>query len=251
MTTLYPWGYGRTLVDMKTLQQKAFIHLMEPEFAKRLFAWVESRNGHIGIGGAVRFIQPVGPTFAPAGMSFHEQQKFGDNTIWFAAVDLVARNGNNVHRAPYWSEVPKQGSGHKDIGDYGVHCNVNGEPWHMQCMEMDGYTTWSKNGRRRPNPNFVVAGKPKPTPTPTPAPTPKPSDEYKLGSRTLKLASPTMRGNDVRWVQQTLRNQGLTISVDSYYGRQTVDRVKSMQGWNGLTKDGIVGPKTWAVLFKY
>lgn len=247
MTTTYPWGYNRSLVDLPRLMQLSRSDLMEPEFSERLFAWLQSRNGEIGIGGAVRFIQPVGPTFAPAGKSFHEQQKFNDGEIWFMAVDLVVRNGSNVHRSPTWSEVPRQGSGHADISDYGVHCNVPGEPWHMQCIEVDGWQGWVDRGRLHPNPNFPIK-----TPTPAPMPTPPPpTGDIPLGSRILKLASPPMQGSDVMWVQNVLRNQGLTLSTDGYYGLQTRDRVKIMQGWNGLTQDGIVGPKTWEVLKKY
>jgi hypothetical protein len=240
---------------MERLKQLARIDLMEPEYAERLFPWIASKGGLIGIGSSVRFIQPVGPTFAPAGKSFHEQQKFVSGLVYFAAVDLVARNGTNVHRSPRWAEVPKQGSGHADIKDYGVHANVDGEPWHLQPIEIDGWQTWVNNNRPHPNGNFVVKGgapPPAPTPVPTPTPTPTPTPgEIPLGSRTLKITSPTMQGSDVQWVQYVLRGQGLAISVDSYYGRQTADRVKAMQGWNGLEQDGVVGPKTWEVLKKY
>ena len=250
--TTYPWGYGTSTVSFDELKAKARIDLMEPEFAARVFPWIESKAGNIGIGGAVRFVQPVGPTFAPAGMSFHEQQKFFDGTIWYAALDLVAKNGTSVHRSPRWDEVPKQGSGHPDITAYGVHCNVDGEPWHIQPIELDGYTSWNNAGRPRPRAGFIATPIPTPPP-PGPLPTPPLPDPggYAPGDRTLKLATPTMKGTDVSWVQNVLRNQGLTISIDSYYGRQTADRVKTMQGWNGLVKDGVVGPKTWEVLKRY
>lgn len=75
--------------------------------------------------------------------------------------------------------------------------------------------------------------------------------EYELGERVLQVAKPKMRGNDVHWVQETLKNQGLTITVDGWYGNESKSRVAQMQGWNDLVKDGIVGPKTWAVLKEY
>lgn len=242
---LYPWGYQRSLVTETRLRELARADLMEPEFCERVFAWIKSRNGHIGIGGAVRFVQPVGPTFAPAGKSFHELQQFVSGGKFFAAVDLVARNGSNIHRSPTWAEVPKQGSGHIDIKNYGVHCNVDGEPWHMQCIEMDGWGTWDANGRPHPNGNFPILG------VVVVPPPPPPTHQYPIGSRILKLASPTMRGSDVLWVQNVLIGQGLIMSADSYYGLQTMTRVKTMQGWNGLTQDGVVGPQTWEVLKKY
>lgn len=354
MTTLYPWGYRMRMVDIDELKRLARFDLCEPEAAERFEHWIVSRGGQIGIGGAVRFVQPDLPGFAPAGSSFHELQEWFDGLRAFAALDLVCPNGENVHRAPRWDEVPKQGSGHPDISNYGVHCNVSGEPWHMQPIEIDGHATWVRNGRRRPNPDFPIlkVKPPEPTPEPpppapeppppAPAPTgpfapgertlrvsqpqmegidvafvqgvvrdkagqdyvtvdgfygpdtargvenvqnwfkatepgtwghlavdgvvgpqtwpliiklsqPAPSGVpyYEVGSRTLRLASPTMLGTDIVWVQNVLRNQGLAVSIDGYYGRQTADRVKVLQGWNNLDQDGVVGPQTFSVLKQY
>lgn len=247
--TTYPYGYAKMMVGIDRLKQLARIDLMEPEYARRLFAWIESRKGTIGIGGGWRSVQPDKPGFAPAGKSFHQSQVCSDKTTWYMAVDLVHVNGSNVHRAPTWAEVPKQGSGHPDIKAFGVHCNVDKEPWHMQAIEVDGYDSWVSRGRRRPIPNFPLSGVPV-TPPPKPVP-PPPGNVYKPGDRVLKMQSPSLKGTDVIWVQNVLVGQGLKLSVDSVYGRQTADRVKTMQGWNNLTKDGIVGPKTWAVLKKY
>jgi hypothetical protein len=250
MRTLYPWGYAKALVNMDSLKKNARIDLMEPEYARRLFAWIESRGGHIGIGGAWRSVQPDKPGFAPPGKSFHETQLMAGDTRFFMAVDLVARNGTNVHRAPSWKEVPQQGTAHPDIKNFGVHCNVNGEPWHMQAIEVDGHTTWVSRGRPRPKAGFPIQGV-KPPPVVDPTPPKPPAQVFKPGDRVLRLATPTMTGTDVLWVQNVLHGEGLVVSRDGVYGRQTRDRVKTMQGWNGLTQDGVVGPKTWEVLKKY
>jgi Putative peptidoglycan-binding domain-containing protein len=244
MATLYPWGYQRALVELSRLKELARWDLLEDETGERVEAWLFSRDGQIGIGGAVRFVQPDKDGFAPPGMSFHELQTFHTGLKRYCAFDLVVRNGSNVHRSPTWAEVPKQGSGHPDIAKFGVHCNVPGEPWHMQPIEIDGWSTWDKNGRPHPNGNFPIGGVPQPPPPP-------PKDTYALGERTLRLSSPPMKGNDVFWVQNVLKGQGLVLSADSYYGLQTFTRVKTMQGWNGLTQDGVVGPQTWEVLKKY
>ena len=64
--------------------------------------------------------------------------------------------------------------------------------------------------------------------------------------RMLKITSPYMHGADVRAVQDFL---GLPQSKrDGVYGPYTELAVKRMQKSNGLEVDGIVGPKTWAVL---
>jgi len=231
MTIMYPAGYSRTLLTLDQLKTFASASLMEPEYRSRLFAWLRSRGGNIGIGGAFRTTQPTKPGFAPDGKSFHQMQQFADGRQGFMAVDLVHRNGSNVHRAPTWSEVPGQGTGHIDITDYGVHCNVGGEPWHMQAIEVDGWQTWVDNGRKHPNPNFPIKGQTTTSDLPV-----------------LRLTSPTMKGPHVVVVQTVLRDKGYSISVDGIYGRQTRDRVRTFQSRNGLTVDGVVGPKTWAAL---
>lgn len=52
------------------------------------------------------------------------------------------------------------------------------------------------------------------------------------------------RGNDARKVQLAV---GAT--PDGYFGPATERRVKAWQRNNGLTADGVVGPKTWAKMF--
>jgi len=250
MATLYPWGYQRSLVEMPRLQELARKDLMEPEYAERLFPWLESRGGEIGIGGAFRITQPDKPGFAPDGRSFHQKQVFDDDGEGFMAVDLVVRNGENVHRAPRWSEVPQQGTTHPDIRDFGLHCNVPGEPWHMQAIEVDGHAGWVTRGRPHPNPDFPVKGM-EPPPPPPPAPEPTPDGPYPPGARTLRVTTPLMQGIDVAYVQQTLTRQGLKLDDDGVYGQKTADAVKTMQGWNNLTADGVLGPQTWPVLIAY
>lgn len=339
--TLYPVGYGTEKVTMAHLEHMfgpAAPIPAHPAYWRRVKAWIASKNGAIGIGGAYRWTQPVKPGFAPPGKSFHEKQTYASGFRGYAAIDLVHVNGNGKHRAPTWAEVPKQGSGHPDIQKFGVHCNVSGEPWHIQCIEMDGYNSWVNRGRPDPSGNFALPETGGGTPT-TPPPsgggstagarTPNPtlkegdrgagvkqlqnlcnfwgwgdvgnadgqfgprttagvkemqgaigvtadgvygpktqvalesfldamanlsgggSDSHAPGSRTLKKTSPQMNGGDVTYLQTTLKAQGLTISIDGYYGNECESRVKTMQGWNGLTKDGVCGPETWKIVFAY
>lgn len=60
---------------------------------------------------------------------------------------------------------------------------------------------------------------------------------------TLKIGS---RGDDVKRIQERL---GLS-NADGIFGRATEAAVKKWQEENGLTADGIVGPKTMELLFK-
>lgn len=57
------------------------------------------------------------------------------------------------------------------------------------------------------------------------------------------------RGEDVRYLQQTLRDvHGFALGVDGIFGRLTREAVFQIQHRSALSVDGIVGPKTWAVV---
>ncbi|WP_286673813.1 peptidoglycan-binding protein [Clostridium sp. ZBS20] len=53
---------------------------------------------------------------------------------------------------------------------------------------------------------------------------------------------------EIRKVQQALRNKGYSISVDGVAGPSTFEAVKSFQRSNGLSADGMVGQGTWSKL---
>ena len=63
---------------------------------------------------------------------------------------------------------------------------------------------------------------------------------------TIKYGS---RGSDVTYLQQCLTAKGYGVgAIDGIFGVKTREAVKAFQAENGLTVDGIVGPKTWAKL---
>lgn len=66
---------------------------------------------------------------------------------------------------------------------------------------------------------------------------------------------PTLRrgstGANVRLLQNLLNAAGAKLNVDGLFGKDTEAAVKAFQASNGLTVDGIVGPKTWAKLHQY
>jgi len=57
----------------------------------------------------------------------------------------------------------------------------------------------------------------------------------------LKIGS---KGKDVERIQRALK-----VKVDGVFGKQTEAAVKAYQKRKGLVVDGIVGPKTWNMLF--
>lgn len=260
MTILYPIGYQRRYGTIEEVKTFARWDLIEPEYGDRVEAWLISRQGSIGIGSSVRFVQPNADGFAPPGMSFHERQLMGDKTVYFMAIDLVCPNGDGRHRAPQWAEVPQQGTKHPDIKTYGLHCNVNGEPWHMQAVEVDGFVSWHNRGRPRPNPDFVLPAPVDPDPVPPPVdpvpppvdPVPPPVDPVPpptTGAITVQFTSRDLilgcTGNDVKWLQNNLnRIAGQGLTVDGQFGNGTKNAVMNWQQFFGLKVDGEAGAKT-------
>lgn len=81
-----------------------------------------------------------------------------------------------------------------------------------------------------------------------------PSNPGGWGQGTGSTGSPrrTLRhgdsGEDVRYLQQKLVDDGAWLSVDGKFGPATANAVRAFQGKNGLVADGVVGPQTWAAL---
>jgi len=265
MTVTYPTGYGTIRVTMERLKSM-YEPRMHPEFARRLFPWIEAQGGFIGIGSGFRSSQPTGPTFAPAGKSFHLYQHFTGQGDFYTAVDLVAWRGNGVvHRSPRWSEVPYQGE--DEAARWGVHCNVGGpsgaydwtvaykgEPWHMQPIELDGWGSWNNAGKPGLQIGYPIPGTgeaPPPAPPPNPEqptkPTPSPGGTVQVNPVTLKPGAA-----DVNWtekLQAIMPTFGQDVGpIDGDYGPKTQQAVWNCQVFFGLTADKICGPQTWSIL---
>ncbi len=61
--------------------------------------------------------------------------------------------------------------------------------------------------------------------------------------------SPELR-DEVKELQQKLKEEGFSIDADGLFGRDTETAVKRFQRDQNLDDDGIVGPKTWARLLQ-
>ncbi len=68
-------------------------------------------------------------------------------------------------------------------------------------------------------------------------------------NETLALSKYGSRGNEVTQIQTKLKRWGYyNGSIDGIYGTQTLNAVKYFQRKNGLTQDGVAGPKTLAAM---
>ena len=229
---LFPSGYGSTMVTLDELFRRHHPDKIHPEFARRLRAWLLDRGGRIGIGGSWRAIQPAKPGFAPEGRSFHQSQTFAGGRVAFAAVDLVHVNPGGNHRSPTWGEVLRQGDAGCRV--WGLHCNVDGEPWHMQPVEIDGYAGWESRGK----PDIQVGY---PIPAGGVEPAPQPVLVFAYPGTPVRLGS---KGDAVKLVQAVVKT-----TVDGNFGVVTERKVKEWQSQNGLLADGVVGPVTWKRMF--
>lgn len=66
-----------------------------------------------------------------------------------------------------------------------------------------------------------------------------------MGKTQIKIGS---QGSDVEELQTILNKNGYNLAVDGIFGKNTQEAVLDYQGKNGLTKDAIVGEKTWGSL---
>ena len=117
-----------------------------------------------------------------------------------------------------------------------------------------GPITWSAldRGVTKPDPTPPPpAPTPAPTPTPqptppTPTPTPVPAPDPGSGRALLRQGS---SGPEVLALEQRLSSLGYWVDeVDSTFGYGTRHAVTALQKAAGLSRDGIVGPATWAAL---
>ncbi len=89
----------------------------------------------------------------------------------------------------------------------------------------------------------------------TPVSKPAPSEASAPDKAPVTCSEPTlrrgMRGEAVRRMQQALLEHGYALpryGIDGKFGTETRAAVRAFQAAEGLTVDGVCGPKTWAAL---
>jgi chitosanase len=64
-------------------------------------------------------------------------------------------------------------------------------------------------------------------------------DGPQLGTRSLSLASPMLRGLDVRLVQLALSDHSMDIKADGIFGQTSAKRINEYQAQSGLPATGV------------
>jgi hypothetical protein len=203
-----PFGYYSQYVTLEWLNDWLLEH-HHPEYVRRLIGWLHYKNGNVGVGGGWRAggAQPDQPGFAPEGKSFHQDQKYADGFIGACAVDSVYKDGpdaGTAHDGIAWAEVPRQGTAEAER--WGIHANVgvpgNGESWHLQPIEIDGWGSATGNGTHAAP--AIVAGYPIPTEhdpaAPVAPPEPEPPTEDDDMAFTPYVQRPPKWRRDDPWV---------------------------------------------------
>ena len=238
---LYPTGYGSQMVTMADLRARHEPR-MHPEFARRLFAWIEAQGGLVGIGGGFRALgsQPNKPGFAAEGRSFHQPQEWADHPGTYAAVDLVVVVPRAIHRAPRWQEVPNPGSTLAKL--WGLHCNVYpSEAWHMQGVEYSGWRTWVMRGRKGLARHLLPGTALVPLVPLAPVPTLKKRPRL-LQSLNNKAEVARLQNVCIWWGWHDDHNR--PPLADGQFGALTEQAVKAMQQALRVDDDGEYGPVT-------
>mgnify|MGYP003630841752 FL=1 len=159
MAVEYPYGYGEGTKTMAVLRAR-YEPKMHPEYARRLFAWIESLGGRVGVGGGWRKTPSDTSQASRDGKSFHQDQWFRSGLVAYCAVDCVAADGSDAdaNHDGMTAELAATAV------PFGLHANIGRpgesryESWHIQPIEIDGWQSWVNAGRTDPNPDFVLPG---------------------------------------------------------------------------------------------
>lgn len=79
---------------------------------------------------------------------------------------------------------------------------------------------------------------------------PKPKKPSRSFARTYRYTTPMMSDSNFRSTDIAAIQKLTGAKVDGYFGKATEEKVKDWQKDHGLSVDGIVGPKTFAAMFK-
>lgn len=238
----------RTLAELERIWQW---YALNAEFRRRLVALFNfaAANGHpLGNGGGARsqqrqaelYAERNGVGVARPGVSYHED---GTPIVGAVASDLIPADSVRWVQ-PYLAR----------FGLVSLAGSTPSEPWHVQLIELPrSRSTFNRNPSAYPVRRWILpddVGAPPVTPPPpvVVTPTPTPSKEFKVEATrsTVQSGSKGAMVKRAQFACQLL--SGAPALVDGDFGPMTSAAIKSLQSFCNLAADGIVGPKTWAIL---
>ena len=172
----------------------------------------------------------------------------GSNAMWtkYMASKGALRNGKRTdgqEMLPGTAVFKNRGNDYYHVGLFigdGAVIEAKGTSAGVIKSTLGGWTAWGEM-------KGVEYARSSPT---TPFPAASPIDLLnRLGSRTLKHKSPTMKGDDIAALQEILTGLGFSCgTIDGIFGKKTEKAVKAFQHDRNLVVDGIVGASTRAAL---
>lgn len=259
MEKLYMTGYSGAKRTEQGLLAWSIWGRFDPEFRRRLKMLMDASiaaGKSVGVGGGWR-----SSTTQRAGFLDRHTKVLIGGCCKFEGSRYKLKKGR-AHMAPpglsYHESTTKDGKclAADMVGDmkwmmancekYGlIHFgNVNGEPWHLQPIEIPRSRSAYRSDRHEPlKPWAEIVPAPPSPPKEPPVVIPEP---------TIKLESPYMSGKNVATLQQVLTFwKWYSSTVDGWAGPKTIDGIKKMQEALKVKVDGIYGPVTAAAYSKW
>ena len=183
-----------------------------------------------------------------------------------ACLNANGNPGYDTTADGYMSLCNRISQGELQPGDLCFKLNKNGTANHVGVFVGNGHVVeargrdygvvetaldargWQRFGR----PDFMYVDGVQPTPAP------QPEKEIPALTRNLKLTDPMMRGDDVRKAQERLEHHlAQPGKIDGVYGKKTkaavirFQKARIAEGYDLGTSgaDGVIGPKTWKILW--
>lgn len=189
-------GLGQMLTEAE-LNTKATWFLLDPEFKRRVVAMMKeaARQGiPLGPGTGWRPENPNKPGFASNGNSNHQSFPYTSRTPTAVAADMVPNTSWN------WME--------QNAGRFGLRTfrNVNGEPWHIQPIDIPASRGWRSVPWKLAKWNLPGDTPPPPKPVPAMPPFDPANRKYSLWPIAKKRAIGAFySGDEVRYLKGVMK----------------------------------------------
>jgi hypothetical protein len=235
MADVYPtWGKPKTLAQIAATQSFVRLHTTMQERVKEI---IVASGGRVGLGQGFRSFEDQKKLFLANYVPDPNGERLWEGKRWrHARANPASPPGNSMHELGLAADLVgnlKWVDANAGRFELKTFASVNGEPWHVQPVELpNGRTEYERLGSPWKQSGPVADG---------PAITKLP-----------QAVAPGATGPPVRQLQDVLIRLGLIGDTDAnrdgVYGPATQQVVRQFQQARGLVVDAKVGPQTWRAL---